>query len=80
MNLAMFAFRHTMASGSTKLKTNPREGLAFNRATTITQKNLSRPILHMLQKKAVNRRYTRKSQTITHSRELCSPVTQLSNS
>ena len=36
--------------------------LTFNRATTIAQRNLQKPAPHMLQKKAVNQRYTRESQ------------------
>ena len=31
-----------------KLKTNPHESLAFNRATTMAQKHLQRPSPHML--------------------------------
>ena len=59
-----FAFRYPITPSSAKIKTNPHESLAFNRATTIAQRNLQRPASHTLQKRAVNQRYIRESQII----------------
>ena len=54
-------FHYTIPPSSAKFQANPHARLAFNRATTIAQRNLQRPAPHMLQKKAVNQRYTRES-------------------
>ena len=45
---------------------NPHEWLAFNRTTTMAQRNLQKPAPRMLQKRAVNQRYTRKTERLKH--------------
>ena len=40
------AFRYTIPPSSDELKTNPHERLAFNRATTIAQRNPQKPTRH----------------------------------
>ena len=55
------AFRYAIPPSSAKLQTNPHERQSFKRATAIVQRNLQRPAPHMLQKGAVNKRYTRES-------------------
>ena len=61
-----------------KPKTNSHEKMAFNKTTTITERNLQESAPYFIQKRAFAQRYTRESLTMqklkTLTRESCRPV------
>ena len=74
------AFCHNISTISAKLNLIQilMKKMAFNRTTTITERNLQESTPYFIQKRAFAERYTHESSTmkkaITHTRELCRPV------
>ena len=72
------AFCHNISTISYKPKAYSHEKMAFNRTTTITERNLQESAPYFIQKRAFAQRYTRESQTMkkakTRARESCRPV------